>query len=264
MEATSTGLNRTGAAMSPEGSRAMQAASLELTPPATVDLTEMKAMRMRSIAEADAVGSIPPPATLGGIVKTGLSMVTGNQPTLLLDKMGERLAFERTGTRLYDALITKYEALSATSELPTLDQLPATSAGKLTRATDRTPLAALKRIRAEEHAHFQLLSQAIESLGGDPTAQTPCADVAGAASIGFMQVLTDPRTTLAQCLDVMLGVELTDNAGWELLIQLAEDNAQSDLAGRFLGALAEEQEHAIIVRGWLESLLKERVGTPAV
>lgn len=32
--------------------------------------------------------------------------VKGDSPTILLDKLGERLAFKRTGTRLYDALIT--------------------------------------------------------------------------------------------------------------------------------------------------------------
>jgi hypothetical protein len=36
----------------------------------------------------------------------------------------------------------------------------------------------------------------------------------------------------------VLSAELTDNAGWELLIQLAEDAGETELAGRFLGALA--------------------------
>ena len=46
-----------------------------------------------------------------------------------------------------------------------------------------------------------MLVQAMEQLGGDPTAQTPCADVTATASMGLIQVVTDPRTTLAQSLN---------------------------------------------------------------
>ena len=82
--------------------------------------------------------------------------------------------------------------------------------------------------------------------------------------MGIMQVLADPRTTLAQCLNAILSAELTDNAGWELLIQLAEQAGESELAGRFLGALTQEQEHLVTVKGWLTTLIVEGAGTPAV
>ena len=62
----------------------------------------------------------------------------------------------------------------------------------------------------------------------------------------------------------MLTAELTDNAGWELLIQLSEQAGESELAGRFLGALAQEQEHLAIVKGWLTLLVSKGAGTPAV
>jgi hypothetical protein len=104
----------------------------------------------------------------------------------------------------------------------------------------------------------------MQQMGGDPTAQTPCADSIATASMGLIQVLTDPRTTLAQCLNAILTAELTDNAGWELLITLAEDAGETELAGRFLGALAEEQEHLAIVRGWLTALVARGAGTVAV
>src|SRR3954449_7392805 len=42
---------------------------------------------------------------------------------VLLDKMGERLAFERMGTRLYDALINKCEALDDEANGMTLAEL---------------------------------------------------------------------------------------------------------------------------------------------
>ena len=38
------------------------------------------------------------------MLKTALNKLVGVSPEVLIDKLGERLAFERTGTRLYDAL----------------------------------------------------------------------------------------------------------------------------------------------------------------
>lgn len=255
MQATVPGANRTGAATSPEGTQAMMEAAAELTPTATIDVEAIRTERIRSITEAESVGSIPPVEGDAGL-------------GVLLDKMGERLAFERTGTRLYDALITKYEALSRVegSALPPASEAAADNKEGLALSglEDETPAQTLVRIRDEELAHFRLLADAMTALGADPTAQTPCADVVGTASMGFMQVLTDPRTTLAQCLNTMLAAELADNAGWELLIQLADDAGETDLAGQFLAALSEEQEHLTIIKSWLTALVSSGAGTPAV
>ena len=106
-------------------------------------------------------------------------------------------------------------------------------------------------IRDDELRHFAELKDAIESLGGDPTAVTPCADVAGVAAAGVVKVLTDPRTTLSQCLDALLMVELADNDAWVLLADLADGSGQKEMADRFRVALAEEDEHLILVRGWV-------------
>lgn len=153
------------------------------------------------------------------------------QMAVFLDKLGERLAFERMGTRLYDALINKCETISDGAESPSLEDL--------------------QEIREEEHRHFMILKDAIESLGGDPTVQSPCADVAAVASMGIMQVLVDPRTTIAQCLNALLTAELTDNAGWEMLIDLADELGHEDLSAQFTEALDNEQQHLINVQTWL-------------
>jgi rubrerythrin len=79
-----------------------------------------------------------------------------------------------------------------------------------------------------------------------------------------MQVLTDPRTTLAQCLNTMLTVELSDNAGWELLAELADAAGEKELVGTFLGALAQEQEHLAIIKAWLRQLTATASNTAAV
>jgi rubrerythrin len=230
---TTMGMNRTGMQMSPPDANDMQAGTPPSMTPATPgDDSALAAMRSSYIIEADPVGSVPLPATITGAITTSASMLTGGQPQLLLDKLGERLAFERTGTRLYDALITKFDALQDSSTSMTL--------------------ADLQQIRQDEARHFAIVAEAITSIGGDPTSQTPCADVSGVESMGLMQVVTDPRTTIAQALHAVLVAELTDQAGWELLIVLAEDHGQNAMVTDFSLALTEERTHLTRVQQWFE------------
>ena len=261
MQPTTLGPNLTGAAVSPAAVQAMSEAAETLTPFTDIDTSEMEAHRLRSINEAEALGSVPMPPSVKGAVKAGAAKIRGGNPTVFLDKLGERLAYERTGTRLYEALILKYRAVEAVSEEP----LPraAATAGDSESGTE-SPAQTLERIRAEELSHFQLLCAAMEKMGADPTAQTPCADVSAVAASGFMQVLNDPRTTLAQCLNTMLAVELADNAGWEMLAALADEAGQSELAGQFLGALAQEQDHVTIIKSWLTALVSGEAQAAAV
>ena len=232
MQHTSTlGLNRTGAQAAHADIDEMQATAEQLSPDLPSDGEALAAMRRAYIAEAARVGSVPVPGTLKGVVKTTLAKATGSRPETFIDKLGERLAFERSGTRLYEALITKCEALD---EGPAID-------------VDR-----LRQFRDEEARHFKLLVAAMETLGADPTAQTPCADVSGVASLGLMQVIDDPRTDVAHCLNAVLIAELADHAGWELLIELARTAGHPDLAEQFEAALGEEMVHQQTIRAWLQ------------
>lgn len=268
MEATIAGPNRTGSKVSPENTQSMTKAAHERTPPMLIDTGASEADRIAYINASVAVGSIPPTAPVEGAVKASVSRLEGEGLGVFMDKLGERIAFERGGTRLYDALLTKYQALQQSGEA---EALPATlslalegTELKLEATDDEEPLQTLQRIRAEELAHFRMLGDAIEQMGGDPTAQTPCADVVATASMGLIQVLSDPRTTLAQCLGAILTAELTDNAGWEMLVTLADDAGETELSGLFLGALAQEQMHLAIVKGWLNHLVSQAAGTRAV
>jgi rubrerythrin len=274
MEATTPGRNRTGAAISPDAIQRMLDAVEDLSPQVPIDTASIEEQRLQSIADADSVGSIPPQASMmKGAMKKGVTLLNGVSPSLFLDKIGERIAFERTGTRLYDALISKYLALAEAGgeELPTLDaiQLDMESGDGLMEQRmvvrgSESPLETLRRIRDEEHGHFLMLCEAMEQLGGDPTAQTPCADVTGTATMGVLQVVTDPRTTLAQCLNAALIAELADTASWELLSELAEKAGQEDLSTRFIGALEAEEQHLEAVQGWLRALTLNGAGTEAV
>jgi rubrerythrin len=229
-ESTPMGMNRTGMQMSPFEANAMRASVTPASPDARPDDTAISQMRESYIADAEPLGSVPLPGTVAGAMAAGMAMLTGRAPQVFLDKLGERLAFERTGTRLYDALIAKFEALG--------------DGGASVRIED------LQRLRSEEAHHFAIVADAIESLGGDPTAETPCADLAGVESLGLMQVLTDPRTTFAQSLHAILIAEMADHAGWEMLIALADENQQASLVTEFTTALNEEREHLELVQQW--------------
>lgn len=182
-------------------------------------------------AGADALGSIPQPAPWTGAVKTVTKAVTGGSPTLMLDKLGERLAFERSGVRLYEALLSKYDAYGSFSGGPRREDL--------------------MHILREEFAHFSMLQQVLEQLGGDPTAVTPSGNLQATMSLGIAQVLADPRASLLHSLEAILVAELADNDCWKTLGMLAEEVGEDQLGRQFQQAFATEQEHLAKVRAWL-------------
>ncbi len=184
------GLNRTPVQLSPDDTQRQIEATQRFPADVPGSIEQLTEERQQAILDADTVGSVPIPGSLKGMVKSALDKLRGKNPEVLIDKLGERLAFERTGVRMYEAMIAK--ALSA-------------------KGADSVLVDTLRQIQSEEHQHMAVLRKAIETLGGDPTAMTPCADVAAVKSQGVMQVLTDPRTTTSQCLSAILTLELEDN-----------------------------------------------------
>ena len=118
----------------------------------------------------------------------------------------------------------------------------------------------LLEFRHQEAEHFLLVSQAISRLGGDPTAQTPCADAVGMMSAGLVQTVSDPRTSLTQSLGAILTAELTDVAGWELLARLAQAMGQDEMARSFRAALQQEERHLRVIRDWHSALVMGESG----
>ncbi|TFZ04286.1 ferritin-like domain-containing protein [Ramlibacter rhizophilus] len=233
-----TGLNRTGLDMAPMSRDDMikfARSETALVPAGNSD--QLSELRRSYALEADRVGSVPVPGKIKGVATTLKATMKGNKPSVLIDKLGERLAYERTGVRLYEALLVK---ASAASGGPMLD------------------IPTLQRFRDDEESHFHMVGKYLEGLGADPTAMTPCADIAGVAGSGHLQVISDPRTTLAQALNSLLMVEMGDNAGWDLLVELAEDAGHADMAQAFTVALETERQHMESVRRWLrEAVLDE-------
>jgi rubrerythrin len=226
------GKNRTGIGTSPIDAKKTIQGAEEGAPLGFGDGAEVAAVRADYVRHAEPLGSVPPPTSVKGAVTSAGEMLTGKNPAVFIDKLSQRLAFERTGTRLYDALITKMEAVAGPEGMSLED---------------------VRRIHDEERAHMDLVWNAIEKLGADPTVQTPSADVDGVASTGLLQVVTDPRTSIAQSLHAIHIAELADNDGWVMLIDLAEQMGQTDLVTAFTTALRHEEEHLALVRRWMRT-----------
>ncbi len=204
-----------------------------LVPPsADGDGQDLSRMRVLYAREAHApIGTVPPPASVKGVVKTAMQRAMGRDPDLLIDKLGARLAFERTGTRLYDALLSKHLAYGSWASGPTQREL--------------------ELLRRSEQEHMQRVIDAVVSIGADPTACTPGADLDAWMLYGLVQLVSDPRTTLAECLEAALVAELADAAGWETLIMVCGTFGQRALVESFQSAYVEEERHVALVKTWL-------------
>jgi rubrerythrin len=170
------------------------------------------------------------------MIQAAAKGLQGLRPTQFLDKLGERLAFERTGVRLYSALLSKYDAFGGFDGGPRR--------------------AKIEAIMLEEYGHVGLLVEAIRKLGGDPTVMTPSADLHANLSKGILEVMVDPRTNLVQCLEAILLAELADNECWSSLSVLAQQQGDEDMASVFVSARESEAEHLSCVRLWLASAQK--------
>lgn len=241
---TNLGMNRTGAAMSPVHSKAMKEGALQLTPKQP-DVGELRTrIEQQYLDAANQLGSVPVPATLKGMFKSTMEKATGRNPEVFINKLGQRLAFERSGARLYDAAIRKCSWLEQSGET-----LP-------------FRLGELEHIRNEEVEHFLLLKQCMEEIGADPTAVTPDADVSGVVALGYSRALNDPRTTVSQCLDLLLELELADNAAWEMLVVLARDMGMDDMAKKFHRAEEQEDRHKQKLYAWCSAATGAEAGKP--
>lgn len=248
MENTSKlGMNRTGVQMAPKLTQEMLEGARQAGLAAEGDASALHAARLKYIQEADLLGSVPVPGSAKGVLKSGAQMLTGNRPQALVDKLSERLAFERTGTRLWDGLILKYHGGGDGTAIPDVS------------------LERLEQFRNDEAQHMVMVAEAIHALGADPTAQTPSADLVGVQGMGLVQAVTDPRTTFAQSLQAILAAELIDNDGWENLVLLVENAGQKEIAERFRTAFEQEQVHLDHVRRWYATLTlgEARVGSPS-
>ncbi|WP_437965027.1 ferritin-like domain-containing protein [Sorangium sp. So ce260] len=235
---TTAGMNRTGMDMSPMDSQEVVVGATFMPPSSVGDDSAIANVVAHYARREERVGTMPPPGTLKGAVKTALQALKGDAPLVLLDKLGERLAFERAGSRLWKGVLSKFDALGSFEGGPTR--------------------AEIEQIYRDEAEHFLLVASVVRMLGADPTAETPLADVHGVASCGLIKVVTDPRTNLADALEAMLIAELTDNDAWDVLIDMCQGLNDQQVLAQFQAARAAEARHLTMVRSWVKASVLAR------
>lgn len=151
----------------------------------------------------------------------------------LIDRISERIAYERIVIRLYDTILLKH------SEATHRDHLP--------------PYELIKQFHQEEVAHYRLLCEVMRKLGGDPNAITASGNRETVAAHGWIEVVTHPDSTFDQCLHILHLAELGDSDSWELLTEFAEAQGLQELASKFRSCQAEEDNHLLNVRNWIRA-----------
>jgi rubrerythrin len=229
-------LNRTGLKASQDASAMLENADI----PTDGSPATFMQFRGSLAGEAEPIGTMPRPSTLTAATKQAVSAAMGEKLNVLLDKMAERLAFERTGTRLYEGLLVKYDLGGEFSGGPTREEL--------------------LRFRDDEATHYRLLEHALEELDADPTSLTPSADLTAVVSSGIVGVISDSRTNLAECLEAILIAELADHDAWERLRELAEGLGHYELAEQFERCHRQEELHLESVRRWVSARAEDLAG----
>lgn len=145
------------------------------------------------------------------------------KPDKLIDLLHERLTFERTGVKLYDRVLTLMAASKEPQILGMLDTMQA--------------------YRDEEAEHQQWLEEQIRELGGDANGESERSRLVATESRGIEEVILREDVDLHHLFHALLAAELVDNAGWDLLVALAEEADDDDALDAFTLRQAEEEDH---------------------
>jgi bacterioferritin (cytochrome b1) len=158
--------------------------------------------------------------------------LTEHDRARVVDLLCERLAFERSGGRLYDRVIAAMQQ-STESEVHSL-------------------LATIEEHRAEEKEHEQWLEAQVRALGGDANASCDGARLATREAAGLEEIATNDAADLQHLLHALLAAEAVDSTGWELLVELADDANDREARREFAKRLHHEREHLAFVRHLVE------------
>jgi|KBSMisStandDraft_5_1062788.scaffolds.fasta_scaffold315607_2 rubrerythrin len=151
----------------------------------------------------------------------------------LVDKLCERLAVETGGVGIYQAAIAKIE--------------------------DPAVAARLRHFMQEEAEHRDLLAAYLDKLGVSER-ETPSARLAKHEGEAYLKLIGEAEMP-AQVLNILLTIELMDENGWEMIINLGRDVGDDELVRTLNAALQEEKEHLRGVRGMLAQMTRSMMMT---
>jgi bacterioferritin (cytochrome b1) len=156
----------------------------------------------------------------------------------VIDVLTERLTFERAGVKLYDSILRNMRASSS----PEIARMVPT----------------MQAHRAQEKEHEQWLEEQIRALGGDTHGKTEMSELVAIEASGVEKVVTHDKDLVHQ-MHGLLTAELVDNAGWELLLELADDADDAEARREIRKRCHEEEEHLIFVRRTVTAFARRSV-----
>ena len=151
----------------------------------------------------------------------------------VIDMLSERLQFERSGVKLYDAVIQKMQSSREPVVAKMLDQM--------------------QEHRDQEKEHEEWLEECIRQLGGDDKQLSEKAKLVQRESKGIEEVI-QRDAEIPHLFHALLAAELVDNAGWDLLVQIADECDDTKAKRDFKKRLHEEEEHLILIREAMKKL----------
>jgi bacterioferritin (cytochrome b1) len=157
----------------------------------------------------------------------------------VIDLLTERLVFERSAVKLYDSIVEQIERSGEIAYAPLVDQL--------------------REHGAEEKAHEEWLEAQVRALGGDAHGQTEMSRLVQTESLGIEKVVLAADGSIPHLLHALLAAELVDNAGWDMLVELADDAGDRMTKRELKQRLHEEEEHLRFVQRALERMARQEV-----
>jgi rubrerythrin len=157
----------------------------------------------------------------------------------MIDLLNERLTFERAAVKLYDSILTKMQASGDPNVMRMFNEM--------------------KRNRDEEKEHEEWLEERIRALGGDAHSETEMSRLVQTESSGIEKIVLNGDNDITHVFHALLNAELADNAGWDLLAQLAGEIGDRQLKRAFKKRLHQEEDHLIFVRRVVERLTYAKV-----
>jgi rubrerythrin len=168
-----------------------------------------------------------------------MEKLSKHNPQKVIDLLTERLTFERSGVKLYDAIIEKMNLSTEEGVVDMVDQM--------------------REHRDQEKEHEEWLEDCVRQLGGDAHAETEMSAVVTRESKGIEDIILDGDNDIFHLFHALLTAELADNAGWDLLVSLADEAGDRDAKKAFKKRLHEEEEHLVFMRRAVERLARREV-----
>ena len=165
-----------------------------------------------------------------------MQKLAGTNVSRVIDLLNERLTFERSGVKLYDKILERMRTDPQAARM----------------------VEQMQEHRDEEKEHEEWLEKQIRALGGDARSPSEKSILVRAESQGIEHVI-ERDAQLPHDFHALLIAELADNAGWDLLVQLADEVGDRDAKKEFKKRLHEEEEHLLFVRHAVEQFAKDEV-----